>query len=62
MYFVHKHIETQPNCSYELATYLKYHMPLILFIFPRKKNRIALKIYTLTQKSIENKKITFLEN
>ena len=35
---------------------------LILFIFPSKKNQIALKIYTNTQKSLQNKKITFLEN
>ena len=33
-----------------------------LFIFSRKKIQIALKIYTHCQKSIENKKITFLEN
>ena len=27
---VHKHIhvETEPNCSHELATFLEYHMPL----------------------------------
>ena len=30
--------------------------------FPKKKSQIALKIYTHTQESIENKKITFLEN
>ena len=29
MYFGHKHVETGPNCSNELATFLKYHMPLI---------------------------------
>ena len=29
MYFGHKHVETGPNCSHELATFLKYHiMPL----------------------------------
>ena len=28
MYFGHKHVETGPNCSDELATFLKYHMPL----------------------------------
>ena len=28
MYFGHKHVETGPNCSYELATFLKYHMSL----------------------------------
>ena len=28
MYFGHKHVETGPNCSCELATFLKYHMPL----------------------------------
>ena len=28
MYFGHKHVETGLNCSHELATFLKYHMPL----------------------------------
>ena len=28
MYFGHKNVETWPNCSHKLATYLKYHMPL----------------------------------
>ena len=28
MYFGHKHVATGPNCSYELANSLKYHMPL----------------------------------
>ena len=28
MYFDHKHVETGPNCSHELSTFLKYHMPL----------------------------------
>ena len=32
------------------------------YLFPRKKYQIVLKIYTHTQKSIENIKITFLEN
>ena len=31
MYFGHKRVETGPNCSHELATFLKYHMPLILY-------------------------------
>ena len=26
MYFEYKHVETGPNCSHELATFLKYHM------------------------------------
>ena len=30
--------------------------------FAKKKNQITLKIYTHTQKSIENKKITIWEN
>ena len=30
MYFGHKYVETGLNCSHELATFLKYHMPLIL--------------------------------
>ena len=29
MYFGHRHVETGPNCSHELATFPKYHMPLI---------------------------------
>ena len=28
MYFGHKHVETGSSCSLELATFLKYHMPL----------------------------------
>ena len=28
MYFGYKHVETEPNCSHELATFLKNHMPL----------------------------------
>ena len=32
MYFEHKHVETGANYSYELATLLKYHMPLKLII------------------------------
>ena len=28
IYFVHKYVETRPNCSHELTTFLKYHMPL----------------------------------
>ena len=28
MYFGHKYVETGPNCSQELATFLKYHMSL----------------------------------
>ena len=31
-------------------------------MFSGKKYQIALKVYTHTQKSIENKKIKFLEN
>ena len=33
MYFGHKLVETGPNCSHELATFLKYHMPLRLDTF-----------------------------
>ena len=28
MYFEHKYAESGLNCSHELATFLKYHMPL----------------------------------
>ena len=28
MYFGHKHVETGPNCSHELPTFLKYQMSL----------------------------------
>ena len=28
MYFGHQHVETGPNCSHELATFPKYHIPL----------------------------------
>ena len=27
MYFADKHLETGANCSHELSTFLKYHMP-----------------------------------
>ena len=27
MYFGRKRVQTGPNCSNELATFLKYHMP-----------------------------------
>ena len=30
MYFGHKHVETGPNYSHELSTFLKYHMPVSL--------------------------------
>ena len=29
MFFGYKYVETGPNCSHELATFLKYHMSLI---------------------------------
>ena len=29
IYFGNKHVETGPNCSHELATFLKYYMSLI---------------------------------
>ena len=29
IYFGHKHVETEPNCSHKLTTFFKYHMPLI---------------------------------
>ena len=32
MYFGHKHVETELNCSHELATFLKYHIPSISVI------------------------------
>ena len=35
---------------------------MLFYFFQELKNQIALKIYTHTQKSIENKKISFLEN
>ena len=31
MYFKHKHVEIGQNYSHELATFLKYHMPLRLY-------------------------------
>ena len=41
MYFGHKHVETGENCSYEIATFLKYHMPLMTMgIVDREKNVI----------------------
>ena len=33
-----------------------------LYLFFQEKNQIALKIYTHTQKSVENRKIKFLKN
>ena len=37
MYFGHKYVETGPNCSHELATFLKYHMSLKGFEMSRKQ-------------------------
>ena len=34
MYFGRERVETGPSCLHELATFLKYHMPLILSCFP----------------------------
>ena len=31
MYFGHKHLETGLSCLHELATFLKYHMPLKMY-------------------------------
>ena len=28
IYVEHRHVETGPNCSHDLATFLKYHMSL----------------------------------
>ena len=36
MYFGHKHIETGPNFSYELATFLKYHHMPFKAVVPKK--------------------------
>ena len=33
MYFGHKHAETGLNCSHQLATFLKYHMPLKAMLY-----------------------------
>ena len=33
MYLGYKHVETEPNFVHELATFLKYHMPLKFMIF-----------------------------
>ena len=38
MYFGYKHVETGPNCSHELATFLKYHIPLIVLIMIKEDN------------------------
>ena len=37
VYFGHKHVETGPNCSHELDTFLEYHMPLscVKLVFER---------------------------
>ena len=35
MYFGHKHVETGPNCSHELVTFPKYHMPL-MYLYQKK--------------------------
>ena len=37
MFFGCKHVETGPNCSHELITFLKYHMTLIcIFLIKRR--------------------------
>ena len=47
MNFGRKHVETGRNCSHELATFLKYHMPLIELIK-------CLKVVTPQIKNLEN--------
>ena len=37
MYFRHKNVEIGPNCSHEIATFLKYHMPLNWFAMCTKR-------------------------
>ena len=50
MYFGHKLVETGPNCSHELATFLKNQMTLML-----QKNML----FTLRQNETEMLNFTF---
>ena len=47
MYFGHKYVETGPNSSHELATFLKYHIPLIKFFI--HLNYLTKNKYKLTE-------------
>ena len=41
MYFGHKHVESGTNCSQEeLATFLKYHKPLMTFCGISRQNSV----------------------
>ena len=53
MYFGHKHVETGPNCLHELATFVKYHMPLNLtkLSFYNLNSYQFNKVYIITLKS-----------
>ena len=55
MYFGHKHVETGPNYSYKLATFLKHHTPLNFIIAYIKFDilyYIKIKFYTKIRKSV----------
>ena len=47
MYFEHKHVETGPNCSHKLATFLKYHIPTLIGCFQRTNSNCTLLIHNL---------------
>ena len=47
MYFEHKHVETGPSSSHELATFLKYEMPLR--IYDPKANLILHSLFIESQ-------------
>ena len=53
MYFWNKHVETGPNCSHELAVYLKCHMPL--------KNKKVIQSQKTTKKFLKISKVFILK-
>ena len=46
IYCGHKHVETALSCSHEIATFVKYHMPLIIvsYVNPLLNNFLFKKL------------------
>ena len=40
LYFGHKYVKTGPNCSHEIDTFLKYHMPLTFWPITTSLTRV----------------------
>ena len=54
MYFKHKHVGTETNCSHELAVFLKYHMPLNFSLLASlRQSEICFQIIPYQSESIQ---------